>query len=103
MGAVRKLTAVGPPLREEITEYVPGQRLVYKLLSGAPLKDHVGTVELRPAGSGTHVNYRVETTPAVPVGKGAVLGVVRWSVKGLLDGIVQESERRAAASAPSAA
>ena len=96
VGAIRKLTAVGPPLREEIVEYVPQQRLVYKLLSGAPLRDHVGTVELSPAAAGTHVSYRIDTTPTLPVGKRVAVGVTRWSVKSLLDGIVRESERRAA-------
>ena len=99
VGAIRKLTAVGPPLREEIVEYVPAQRLAYRLLSGAPLRDHLGTVELTPAATGTHVTYRVETTPTLPVGKGLTVGITKWSVRGLLDGIARESERRASAPA----
>ncbi len=46
VGAIRVLKTLGPPLREEIVEFVPGERLVYRLLSGAPLRDHTGTITL---------------------------------------------------------
>src|SRR5262245_33287217 len=55
LGAIRALTAVGPPMREEVVAYDPGRRFSYKLLSGLPFRDHVGTVELEPAGAGTRV------------------------------------------------
>ena len=103
VGAIRVLRAVGPPLREEVVEYEPNKRFVYKLLSGAPLKNHVGTVQLIEAATGTHIVYEIRTTPRVPVVGGAVVAVARAAVKRLLDGIVQESERRAAAAEPAAA
>ena len=95
VGAVRVLRSVGPPLREEVVAYEPPSRFAYKLVSGAPLGDHLGTVELSESPGGTHVRYEVQTTPTVPLGKRAVLGVVRISVNRLLKGIVKESERRA--------
>src|SRR5688572_22873562 len=49
VGAIRVLSSVGPPLREEVLIYEPPRRLSYTLLSGAPVRDHVGTVELAPA------------------------------------------------------
>ena len=45
-GAIRVLCAVGPPLREEVLAYEEPNRFSYKLLSGLPVRDHVGTVEL---------------------------------------------------------
>jgi uncharacterized protein YndB with AHSA1/START domain len=96
VGAIRVLTAVGPPLREEVLAYEPGTRFSYKLLSGLPLRDHVGTVELTPAGGGTKVVYAVRTTPTVPLAGGAVVAVVKVGVKQLLGGVAKESERRAA-------
>lgn len=96
VGAVRVLTSVGPPLREEVIAYEPSTRFSYKLLSGAPLRDHVGTVELTPQDGGTRVVYAVRTTPTLPLVGGAVVGVVKLAVKRLLDGIANESERRAA-------
>jgi uncharacterized protein YndB with AHSA1/START domain len=97
LGAIRKLTAVGPPLREEVIAYEPVERFSYKLLSGLPVRDHVGTVELTAGGSGTKMVYAVRTHPTVPVVGAVVVAVIKQAVKGLVDGIVKESERRAAA------
>jgi uncharacterized protein YndB with AHSA1/START domain len=97
LGAIRKLTAVGPPLREEVIAYEPVERFSYKLLSGLPVRDHVGTVELTADGSGTKMVYAVRTHPTVPVVGPVIVAVVKQAVKGLVDGVVKESERRAAA------
>jgi uncharacterized protein YndB with AHSA1/START domain len=96
VGAIRVLHSVGPPLREEIVEYVPPSRLKYTLLSGAPLRDHFGTVDLAPGTSGgTHITYRIDTTPKIPLLGGLAVRLARVAVQQLLDGIVRESERRA--------
>lgn len=97
VGAIRVLTSVGPPLREETIAYEPSTRFSYKLLSGAPVRDHVGTVELTPLDGGTRMVYAVRTTPTVPVVGFAVVGVVKQAIKQLIGGIATESERRAAA------
>jgi uncharacterized protein YndB with AHSA1/START domain len=96
VGAIRVLSAVGPPLREEVIAYVPFTRFSYKLLSGLPVRDHVGTVELTPSTGGTKVVYAVRTTPTVPLVGAAVVAAVKLGVGQLLGGIVKESERRAA-------
>jgi uncharacterized protein YndB with AHSA1/START domain len=96
VGAIRRLTAVGPPMREEVLAYEPGRRFSYKLLSGLPVRDHVGTVELTPEGSGTHVVYAVRTTPTLPLVGGTFLIGMKFGIKQLLGGVAKESERRAA-------
>jgi uncharacterized protein YndB with AHSA1/START domain len=96
VGAIRVLTSAGPPLREEVIAYEPPTRFSYRLLSGAPVRDHVGTVELTPRDGGTRVVYAVKTTPTLPLVGAAVVGVVKQAIKALLNGIVKESERRAA-------
>jgi uncharacterized protein YndB with AHSA1/START domain len=96
VGAVRVLAAAGPPLREEVLAYAPPRRFSYKLLSGLPVRDHVGTVELEPAEGGTMVTYAVRTIPTVPLAGGAVVAVVKQAIKTLLRGVAKESERRAA-------
>jgi uncharacterized protein YndB with AHSA1/START domain len=95
VGAIRKLTAVGPALREEVVAYEPPNRFSYTLLSGAPVRDHLGTVELTAQNGGTKMVYAVRTQPTVPVVGAVVVAVVKQGVKGLVDGIVKESERRA--------
>jgi uncharacterized protein YndB with AHSA1/START domain len=97
VGAIRVLTAVGPPMREEVIDYEPSVRFSYKLLSGLPLRDHVGTVELTPEEGGTKVVYAVRTTPTVPIAGAAVVGAVKLGIKQLLNGVSAESERRAGA------
>jgi uncharacterized protein YndB with AHSA1/START domain len=97
VGAIRKLTAVGPALREEVIAYEEPSRFSYTLLSGLPVRDHVGTVELTPNGSGTKMVYAVKTQPTVPVVGAVVIAAVKQGVKGLIGGVVAESERRASA------
>ena len=97
VGAIRKLTAVGPALREEVVAYEPPSRFSYTLLSGAPVRDHLGTVELTAQNGGTRMVYAVRTQPTVPVIGAVVVAVVKQGVKSLVDGIVKESERRAQA------
>jgi hypothetical protein len=96
VGAIRVLGVVGPPLREEVLAYEPGRRFSYKLLSGLPVRDHVGTVELAPGGAGTRVVYAVHTTPTLPLAGGAFLAGIQFAIKQLLGGVAKESERRAA-------
>lgn len=96
VGAIRVLGAAGPPLREEVIAYQPPARFSYKLLSGLPVRDHVGTVELSPADGGTRMVYAVRTAPTVPLAGGAVVAVVKLGIKSLIRGISKESERRAA-------
>jgi uncharacterized protein YndB with AHSA1/START domain len=97
VGAIRVLGLAGPPLREEVIAYQPPSRFSYRLLSGLPVRDHVGTVELSAAGEGTRMVYAVRTIPTVPIVGGAVLVFVKQGVKALIRGISDESERRAAA------
>lgn len=97
VGAIRVLHLVGPPVREEIIAFEPPRRFAYRLLSGAPVKDHVGTVELEPAGEGTRMSYVLETTPKVPLVGFGVIAVMRKVVEDIAAGIAGEAERRASA------
>ncbi|HWO17032.1 MAG TPA: SRPBCC family protein [Solirubrobacterales bacterium] len=97
VGAIRALHSVGPPLREEVVSYERPSRFSYKVVSGIPVRDHLGTVLLTPEGSGTRVTYAVKTTPTLPLVGGAVVAVTKLAIKQLLSGITTESERRATA------
>ena len=96
-GAIRALHLLGPPMREEVLTYEPPRRFSYKVLSGLPVRDHVGTVELAEAGAGTRVTYAVRLNPTVPVFGFAVVAAIRRGVSELLEGAAAEAERRAAA------
>lgn len=96
LGAIRVMHLVGPPVREQIITFEPPRRFAYRLLSGIPVKDHVGTIELEPAGEGTRMSYVLETTPKVPVVGSALIPVIRNVVDGIAAGIAAEAEKRAA-------
>lgn len=97
VGSIRVLTAVGPPMREETIAYERPSRFSYKVLSGLPVRDHVGTVLLEPAGEGTKVTYALRTTPTVPLAGAIVVAAVKRAVTQLLNGVSAEAERQAAA------
>jgi polyketide cyclase/dehydrase/lipid transport protein len=97
VGAIRRLTAVGPPMREEVLVYERPSRFSYTVLSGLPVRDHVGTAELRPDGEGTKVVYAVRTQSTVPFAGGLVVFAIKQAIEQLLDGVARESERRALA------
>ena len=97
VGCVRVLKLAGPPIREEVTEFERPSRFAYKMLSGAPVRSHTGTVELAPSGSGTTLVWRVESIPSIPLPDAVWGGIMRQVVGQLFRGVVKESERRAGA------
>lgn len=97
VGSIRVLTSVGPPVREETIVYERPGRFSYKVLSGVPVRDHLGTVSLAPTEAGTEVTYAVRMTPNVPLGGAAVVAVVKRAIGALLDALTTESERRSPA------
>jgi uncharacterized protein YndB with AHSA1/START domain len=100
VGAIRVLTAVGPPIREEVVAFEPPTRFSYKVLSGLPVRDHLGTVSLEPSELGTRVTYALKSTPTVPFAGKLVMLAIKRGVTELLDGAVAEAERRAATAEP---
>lgn len=96
VGAIRAMHSVGPPLREEVIVYERPSRFSYTVLSGAPIRDHLGSALLTSAGAGTTLTYSVRMMPTVPIAGGIVVAVVKQGIKQLLDGVSAEAERRAA-------
>jgi uncharacterized protein YndB with AHSA1/START domain len=96
VGAIRVLTLAGPPMREEVLAYERPYRFSYTLLSGLPVRDHVGTVELSPSEGGTEVVYAIHTTPTIPFAGAPTIFFMKQGIKTLLGGVAKESERRAA-------
>jgi hypothetical protein len=53
--------------RDQILELVPGERFKYAALSGLPVRDYVGEVDLSPApDGGTAVNWHSSFLPKMP-------------------------------------
>ncbi|HXQ88995.1 MAG TPA: SRPBCC family protein [Solirubrobacterales bacterium] len=97
LGAIRVLSALpGPPMREEVIGYERPSRFSYKILSGLPVRDHVGTVELKDAGGGTELTYAVKTTPTIPLSGPVFMAVLKKAIRDLIAGVAKESESRVA-------
>lgn len=96
VGAIRVLAVAGPPMREEVIAYERPYRFSYTLLSGLPVRDHVGTVELKPKDGGTEITYAVKTTPTIPFAGPVFMAILKKAIADLIAGVSKESERRAA-------
>jgi uncharacterized protein YndB with AHSA1/START domain len=95
VGAVRRLSLVGPPIREEVTAYESPTLFAYKALSGVPAKSHTGTVKLVGNGDRTQVDWTVDSIPSLALLEPVWAAAVRPAITQLLRGITKESERRA--------
>ncbi len=98
VGAVRALGLVGPPIRERVTEFERPSRFAYELVSGAPMKNHRGEVELTEVPGGTRMRYSIHTEPKVPVVGHIAVVVAKRTIGVLFRGVKGESERRASSS-----
>jgi uncharacterized protein YndB with AHSA1/START domain len=95
VGAIRKLSAIGPPMREEVTAYEAPKRFAYTMLSGLPVRNHVGEVRLEPTGAGTRLTYRVTSHPTIK-GAGPVLAaVLKQAIGRLVNGVAKAAEAAA--------
>ena len=95
VGAVRRIEALGPAIVEEIIEYQRPTAYAYKMVSGAPVRDHVGTVKLREAGTGTEVSWHLRSTPKIPGLDWLLSPVLKRVIGELLNGAVDAAERDA--------
>lgn len=78
-GAIRVLRRGRTIGRDQIVEVEADRHLGYVSLSGLPLRDYRGDVELEPAGGGTTIRWRASFTPKI-AGTGWLLqrGITRF-------------------------
>jgi len=67
VGSVRRLR-IGPlpPFEETVTEFLPAERIVYRITKGSPLRGHVGVMSFAPAAGGTSFVYDIRLASPVP-------------------------------------
>lgn len=96
VGAIRALSIAGPAIREQVTDYEPPSLFRYRLLSGLPLRDHVGTVRIEPREGGATVRYTIETTPTIPLVGGAFVAALKLATNRLMGWVADRAEAEAA-------
>lgn len=95
VGAIRRLVVIGPPFVEEIIEYERPTRYAYKMLSGAPTRNHIATIQLREADTGTEVSWHLRSTLKIVGVDRLMLPVFKKVIDELLKGGISAAERRA--------
>src|SRR5262245_19848965 len=68
VGSVREL-GVGPlpPFEETVTEFVPSERIVYRITKGSLLRAHIGVMSFAPTtGGGTRFVYDIRIASVIP-------------------------------------
>jgi uncharacterized protein YndB with AHSA1/START domain len=67
VGSVRQLR-IGPmpPFEETVTEFVPSERIVYRITKGSPLRGHVGVMTFEPEAGGTRFVYDIRLASPAP-------------------------------------
>ena len=93
VGAVRRLGIAPFVSLEQVTEWVPGERLSYEVVSKAPFRDYRSTVELSPReDGGTLIRWSSAFEPVVP-GTGRLL---LWFLRATVTSFATHLARRAA-------
>jgi uncharacterized protein YndB with AHSA1/START domain len=55
-----------PPFEETVTEFLPPERIVYRITRGGPLRGHVGTMTFVPKDGGTRFMYDIRIASPIP-------------------------------------
>ena len=92
VGSCRQLK-IGPlaPFEETVTEFVPSQRIVYRITKGSPLRGHVGTMTFAPVAGGTRFVYDIRLASPIP----GLARVVRASLTRSIERALPTVEREA--------
>ena len=95
VGAVRRISTPGPmpAIVEEITAFEPESFLGYRALSGVPLRDYRGEVELADHEGKTFVSYTIHADSRIPLVDQAAVKVL---AKTLLGAYVRAAGKAAA-------
>ena len=97
VGAIRVYHRGRTVGRDETVELIPGRRFAYRSLSGLPVRDYRGAVELEPEGGGTKIVWRSSFEPKLP-GTGAIMrvGIARF-LRDCARGLAEHAARRPSA------
>ena len=96
VGASRVLRARGMAVEEEVIAFEPPERLVYRLVAGAPVRNYQGEVRFTPSEVGTHVDWVVRFDPLIPFTGAPLARVLRGALQDILDRLAAYEFGRAA-------
>ena len=99
VGAIRVFRRGRTTGRDQVLELVSDRRLRYASLSGLPVRDYVGEVELEPAPGGTDIRWQSSFLPAVRGTGWLVERGIRRFLAGCVHGLAEYAANHRDASA----
>lgn len=93
LGAIRHIHALGPVVVEEVVEWDAPRRYVYKLLRGAPIRNHRGQVSVEENAGGCRATWRIEFEPVIPLSGLLLRPLMTRLARSLLRGASTHAER----------
>ncbi len=89
VGASRVIRARGMAVEEEIVAFDPPRRMSYRLIAGAPIRDHLGEVLLEGTEGGTLVTWRVSFATRIPFAGRLLARALETNLRGILDRLAE--------------
>jgi uncharacterized protein YndB with AHSA1/START domain len=92
VGSRRRLN-VGPlpPFEETVTEFLPSQRIAYRITKGSPLRGHIGVMDFTATPGGTHFVYDIRIASPIPGLAPLVCAVLTRSITRSLPGVDRDA------------
>jgi uncharacterized protein YndB with AHSA1/START domain len=92
VGAVRAFHAGPSKVREEVVESEPPNRMVYRLVSGLPVRDYRSEMLLEADGEVTVLDWSSTFSPRIPFTGALLTRMMSTAVDGFAAGIKAEAE-----------
>jgi uncharacterized protein YndB with AHSA1/START domain len=92
-GAIHRVGIGRVGVREQIVSVRPGRSFSYRMVTPAPVRHWIGTVEFHTDPSGTRVDYTLDVQAVVPVPRAVLSPVVRGMAAGLARGATRQLRR----------
>jgi len=94
VGSIRTITIGKVKVRERLESINAPKSFTYRILSGAPMKDHLAKGEFIPQGASTEIRWTVEFTPKIPGIGWFVALVTKKAVNRYIDEIEKTSRKQ---------
>ena len=95
VGAVRVFDSGPFKVREEVLEFEPPSRMVYRLASGLPIRNYRSEMQLEADGEITVMTWASSFEPRIPLTGRHFVRLMRGAVDRFAAGIKDEAEARA--------
>ena len=87
IGAIRNINIKGAKARERLESVDAPNSITYRMLSGAPVKEYLGTINVAAQDGATLINWDVKMVPKIPGIGWIVAMVIKKAINRYIDAI----------------